>query len=182
MDELKKKNRVLVIMIFAFLIVIIAFSVSIFSFSQRGSIVNTIKLGNLTLTLSEGTEISLNDTYPMTDSEGLALTGYSFTLENKGTTDADYSIYLDDVAVDSSDTKLVDKYIKYSLTKDSSSSAAKFITDLGSDKARVIDTGTLNTGKKITYNLKLWVTSDIDGDIANQVWKGKLRIIGEQVH
>ena len=118
----------------------------------------------------------------MTDSEGVALTGYSFTLENTGTANATYSIYLDNVAIDSSDTKLDDKYVKYALVKNSSTATAKYLTSLGSDKARAIDTGTLNSRAKNTYNLKLWVTADIDGDIANQVWKGKLRITGEQVH
>lgn len=182
MEELKSKNRVLLVLILAFLIVIVAFSVSIFSFTKRGTKDNIINFGSLALTLSEGTEISLSDTYPMTDSEGVALTGYSFTLENTGTANATYSIYLDNVAVDSSDTKLDDKYVKYALVKNSSTATAKYLTSLGSDKARAIDTGTLNSRAKNTYNLKLWVTADIDGDIANQVWKGKLRITGEQVH
>lgn len=182
MEELKSKNRVLLLLILAFLIVIVAFSVSIFSFAQKGTKDNVVNFGSLALTLSEGTEISLSDTYPMTDSEGVALTGYSFTLENTGTANATYSIYLDNVAVDSSDTKLDDKYVKYALVKNSSTATAKYLTSLGSDKARAIDTGTLNSRAKNTYNLKLWVTADIDGDIANQVWKGKLRITGEQVH
>ena len=182
MEELKSKNRVLLVLILSFLIVIVAFSVSIFSFAQKGTKDNVVNFGSLALTLSEGTEISLSDTYPMTDSEGVALTGYSFTLENTGTANATYSIYLDNVAVDSSDTKLDDKYVKYALVKNSSTATAKYLTSLGSDKARAIDTGTLNSRAKNTYNLKLWVTADIDGDIANQVWKGKLRITGEQVH
>lgn len=182
MEELKSKNRVLLVLILAFLIVIVAFSASIFSFAQKGTKDNVVNFGSLALTLSEGTEISLSDTYPMTDSEGVALTGYSFTLENTGTANATYSIYLDNVAVDSSDTKLDDKYVKYALVKNSSTATAKYLTSLGSDKARAIDTGTLNSRAKNTYNLKLWVTADIDGDIANQVWKGKLRITGEQVH
>ena len=182
MEELKSKNRVLLVLILDFLIVIVAFSVSIFSFAQKGTKDNVVNFGSLALTLSEGTEISLSDTYPMTDSEGVALTGYSFTLENTGTANATYSIYLDNVAVDSSDTKLDDKYVKYALVKNSSTATAKYLTSLGSDKARAIDTGTLNSRAKNTYNLKLWVTADIDGDIANQVWKGKLRITGEQVH
>lgn len=182
MEELKSKNRVLLVLILAFLIVIVAFSVSIFSFAQKGTKDNVVNFGSLALTLSEGTEISLSDTYPMTDSEGVALTGYSFTLENTGTSNATYSIYLDNVAIDSSDTKLDDKYVKYALVKNSSTATAKYLTSLGSDKARAIDTGILNSRTKNTYNLKLWVTADIDGDIANQVWKGKLRITGEQVH
>ena len=68
MEELKSKNRVLLVLILAFLIVIVAFSVSIFSFAQKGTKDNVVNFGSLALTLSEGTEISLSDTYPMTDS------------------------------------------------------------------------------------------------------------------
>ena len=60
--------------------------------------------------------------------------------------------------------------------------AAKPLTDLGTNQQRVLDTGTIAKNTTISYNLKLWVSSDIDADIGGQVWNGKLRIEGEQVH
>ena len=56
------------------------------------------------------------------------------------------------------------------------------MTNLGNNQQRVLDSGTINQGSSINYDLKLWVTSSISGDISGNVWKGKLRIEGEQVH
>lgn len=182
MEKLRKNNKVLVIMLLAFVIVIIALTAAVFSYSKPGTVANKITLGKLELTLTEGNAIALNDTYPMTDDDGKKLTGFTFSLKNTGSTASTYSIYLDDVSVDSGDTRLNDKYIKYSFTKDSVVGAAKPLTDLGTNQQRVLDTGTIAKDTTINYNLKLWVSSDIDADIGGQVWKGKLRIEGEQVH
>lgn len=182
MENLRKNNKVLVIMLLAFIIVIIALTAAVFSYRKPGTVANKITLGKLELTLTEGNAITLNDTYPMTDDDGKKLTGFTFSLKNTGSTASTYSIYLDDVSVDSGDTRLNDKYIKYSFTKDSVVGAAKPLTDLGTNQQRVLDTGTIAKNTTISYNLKLWVSSDIDADIGGQVWKGKLRIEGEQVH
>lgn len=182
MENLRRNNKVLVIMLLAFIIVIIALTAAVFSYSKPGTVENKITLGKLELTLTEGNAITLNDTYPMTDDDGVKLTGFTFSLKNTGSTASTYSIYLDDVSVDSGDTRLNDKYIKYSFTKDSVVGSAKPLTDLGTNQQRVLDTGTIAKNTTISYNLKLWVSSDIDADIGGQVWKGKLRIEGEQVH
>lgn len=182
MENLRNNNKVLLIMLFALVIVLIALAISVFSYSKVGMVGNKVTVGKLELTLTEGNAITLTDTYPMTDDDGKKLTGFTFSLKNTGSATSTYSIYLDDVNVDSGDTRLDDKYIKYSFTKDSVAGAAKPLTDLGINKQRVLDSGTINKGATISYNLKLWITSDIDADIGGQVWKGKLKITGEQVH
>lgn len=182
MENLRNNNKVLAGILLAFIIVIIILASSSFIFKQRGNTENKITLGKLELTLTEGNAIALNDTYPMSDSEGTSLVGYTFTLRNTGTTTANYSIYLDNVAVDASDTKLDDKFVKYSLNKNQVVGSPKSLITLGDSGKRVLDTGTIAKDTTISYNLKLWVTSDIDADIGGQVWQGKLRIEGEQVH
>lgn len=182
MENLRNNNKVLAGILLAFIIVIIALASSNFIFKQKGNTENKITLGKLELTLTEGNAIALNDTYPMTDDDGKKLTGFTFSLKNTGSTASTYSIYLDDVSVDSGDTRLNDKYIKYSFTKDSVVGDTNSLLTLGNNGERVLDTGTIAKDTTINYNLKLWVSSDIDADIGGQVWKGKLRIEGEQVH
>ena len=182
MDSLRKNNKLLLVMLFALVIVLIALAVSIFSYSRAGTVGNKVTVGKLELTLTEGNAIALNDTYPMTDDDGKKLTGFTFSLKNTGSTASTSSIYLDDVSVDSGDTRLNDTYIKYSFTKDSVVGDTNSLLTLGNNGERVLDTGTIAKDTTINYNLKLWVTSDIDADIGGQVWKGKLRIVGEQVH
>ena len=181
MSKKDNKNKImLVILLVALIIIVIALSFEAFSFSKTGS-ENVITLGSLELRLNEGNTISLEDTYPLTDSEGLALSGYDFTLENTGTADVDYVIYLDNVAIESPDVKLDDMYLKYSFDKNKTIGTAEYLETLGEDGSRVLDQGTLKSGEENSYVLRVWPTIEVDGDFGGQVWKGKLRITGDQV-
>ena len=182
MDKNNKKNKImLIILLVALIIIIIALSYAAFSFVGPGQRENIITLGTLKLTLNEGNTISLEDTYPLTDSEGLALSGYDFTLENTGTADVNYVIYLDNVEITSPDVKLDDMYLKYSIDKGSVKGNADYLNNLGADGSRILDQGTINSGEQNDYVLRVWPTTEIDGDFGGQVWKGKLRITGDQV-
>ena len=181
MDKKDRRSKImLIIILVALIIIIIALSYAAFSFSRIGS-ENVITLGTLELTLTEGNTINLEDTYPLTDSEGLALSGYDFTLENTGTAAVDYVIYLDNVAIDSPDVKLDDMYLKYSFDKNNTIGTAEYLETLGEDGSRILDQGTLNSGEENSYVLRIWPTIEVDGDFGGQVWKGKLRITGDQV-
>lgn len=181
MSKKDNKNKImLVILLVALIIIVIALSFAAFSFSKTGS-ENVITLGSLELRLNEGNTISLEDTYPLTDSEGLALTGYDFTLENTGTASVNYVIYLDNVEITSPDVKLDDKYLKYSIDKNGLTGTAEYLESLGVDGSRILDQGTLNKGEENSYILRVWPTIEVDGDFGGQVWKGKLRITGDQV-
>ena len=176
----KKNKIVMIVILLILLVVVIALSYAAFRYSREGS-ENVITLGNLELTLTEGTTINLEDTYPLTDSEGLALSGYDFTLENTGTAAVDYVIYLDNVAIESPDVKLDDMYLKYSFDKNKTIGTAEYLETLGEDGSRVLDQGTLKSGEENSYVLRVWPTIEVDGDFGGQVWKGKLRITGDQV-
>ena len=181
MDKKDRRSKImLIIILVALIIIIIALSYAAFSFSRIGS-ENVITLGTLELTLNEGNTINLEDTYPLTDSEGLALSGYDFTLENTGTAAVDYVIYLDNIAIESPDVKLDDMYLKYSFDKNNTIGTAEYLETLGEDGSRVLDQGTLDSSEENSYILRVWPTVDIDGDFGGQVWKGKLRITGDQV-
>ena len=177
----EKRNKIfIIILLIVLIIVIIALSYAAFNYSRVGS-ENVITLGTLELTLNEGNTINLEDTYPLTDSEGLALSGYDFTLENTGTADVNYVIYLDNVEITSPDVKLDDKYLKYSLDKGSVKGNADYLNNLGADGSRILDQGTITSGEENSYVLRVWPTTEVDGDFGGQVWKGKLRITGDQV-
>ena len=177
----EKRNKIMmIILLVVLIIVIIALSYAAFRFSRTG-IENVITLGSLELTLTEGDTINLEDTYPLTDAEGLALDGYDFTLSNTGTAAVDYVIYLDNVEIDAPDVKLDDKYLKYSFDKNDSVGTAEYLETLGTDGSRILDQGTLDSGEENSYVLRVWPTIEVDGDFGGQVWKGKLRITGDQV-
>ena len=177
-----KKNKIMMLVILIVLIIlIIALSYAAFRFTGLGQRENVVTLGTLELTLNEGNTINLEDTYPLTDSEGLALDGYSFTLENTGTAAVDYVIYLDNVEISSPDVKLDDKYLKYSFDKNSSTGTAEYLESLGVDGSRILDQGTLDSSEENSYVLRVWPTIEVDGDFGGQVWKGRIRVTGDQV-
>ena len=177
----EKRNKIMmIILLVVLIIVIIALSYAAFRFSITGS-ENVITLGKLELTLTEGDTINLEDTYPLTDAEGLALDGYDFTLENTGTAAVDYVIYLDNVEIDAPDVKLDDKYLKYSFDKNSSTGTAEYLESLGVDGSRILDQGTLDSSEENSYVLRVWPTIEVDGDFGGQVWKGRIRVTGDQV-
>ena len=74
-----------------------------------------------------------------------------------------------------------DKYLKYSLDKGSVKGNADYLNNLGADGSRILDQGTITSGEENSYVLRVWPTTEIDGDFGGQVWKGKLRITGDQV-
>ena len=177
----EKRNKImLVVLLVALIIVIILLSYAAFRFLGEGQRENVITSGTLKLNLVEGNTINLVDTYPLTDSEGLALDGYDFTLQNTGTASVDYIIYLDDVEIESPDVKLDNMYLKYSLDKNDSVGTAEYLETLGENGSRILDQGTLTSSEENSYVLRVWPTIEIDGDFGGQVWKGKLRITGEQ--
>ena len=177
----EKRNKImLVVLLVALIIIIIVLSYAAFRFLGEGQRENVITSGTLKLNLVEGNTINLVDTYPLTDSEGLALDGYDFTLQNTGTASVDYVIYLDNVEIESPDVKLDEMYLKYSLDKNDSVGTAEYLETLGEDGSRILDQGTLASDETNSYVLRVWPTVEIDGDFGGQVWKGKLRITGEQ--
>ena len=177
----EKRNKImLVVLLVALIIIIIVLSYAAFRFLGEGQRENVITSGTLKLNLVEGNTINLVDTYPLTDSEGLALDGYDFTLQNTGTASVDYVIYLDNVEIESPDVKLDEMYLKYSLDKNDSVGTAEYLETLGEDGSRILDQGTLASDETNSYVLRIWPTIEVDGDFGGQVWKGKLRITGEQ--
>lgn len=177
----EKRNKImLVVLLVALIIIIILLSYAAFRFLGEGQRENVITSGTLKLNLVEGNTINLVDTYPLTDSEGLALDGYDFTLQNTGTASVDYVIYLDNVEIESPDVKLDEMYLKYSLDKNDSVGTAEYLETLGEDGSRILDQGTLASDETNSYVLRIWPTIEVDGDFGGQVWKGKLRITGEQ--
>lgn len=178
---MKKDKIILVVLLFILIILIVSLSYAFFNYSRSG-IDNVITLGTLELTLDDVNTISLDNVYPISDEEGLSLDGYSFVLKNKGDTDVNYIIYLEDEDIDQSYVRLDDKYLKYSLSKNETVGSADFLENLEVNGKRILDQGTISKGDVYYYTLKIWPTIDVDGDFSNQVWQGKIVIEGNQVN
>ena len=123
---------------------------------------------------SEG--INLDTAIGVSDSKGMSLTPSTFTLVNNGDKAVDYTIYLDDMEIDSTDTRIDDNFLKYNLNKNGTDSGATLLTRIGTNPNRVLDSGTIEGRETNTYSLNLWITDEVDGNYSGQVFKGKLRV------
>ena len=172
----KKKVTVIVISILIVLILLIAIAYAYFSTQLSGKD-QIVKVGELELVLDETSEgISLDNAVGISDSKGMSSTPSTFELRNNGSKAVDYTIYLDDNTISNTDTRIDDKYLKYNLNKNGTDSGATLLTKTGTNPNRVIDSGTIKGGATNKYNLKLWITDEVDGNYSGQVFSGKLRV------
>ena len=172
----KKKLIVSVISILIILILLLVLSYAFFK-TQLSGTEGIVKVGELELVLNETSEgIRLDNAIGLSDSEGLSLDSSTFKLINNGSKAVDYIIYLDDNTIGDTDTRIDDKYLKYNLNKNGKNTGPTLLTSVGSNKKRILDSGTIEGKGTNEYSLNLWITSDVDGNYSGQVFSGKLRV------
>lgn len=177
----KSKNKLVFVGIFL-LLVIVGSSYAYYQYSVGGTRSNLLKAGKLELILDENetTGISLADIMPTTDEKGKASDGYKFSLVNTGKIDSNYSIYLDDLDLEKNIIRMKDSFVKYSLLKNNVEIGSGYLSDIGENPNRILDTGSINKLDTINYTLKMWIGSDADSTVQKTVFYGRLRIELEQ--
>ncbi len=154
------------------------------SVTLRGTKENVIKVGSLTLTLDDtmGNGINLEEAFPLTDIEGERTTPYTFTLENTSNIESEYSIYLDNLPLQSGEEKLEDNNIKYCLTREGEEFGYNLLSTTGTNPDRILASGMIPAHTKYTYTLRLWIDEDATEDIAGQVFRGQIRVEANQIY
>ena len=180
-DQNRKKLIIASIMLVA-VVIIVGISYAWLSITLTGQKTNVIKVGNLDLVLDETTSngITIENGVAITDEEGLATDGSTFSLINNGDADICYELYLDDMDLESGETRVADKFIKFSLDKGTTTGTPKVLTSIGSNPNRLLDSGTISSGETINFNLRMWFNSEEDGNYSGQVFRGKLRVEATQ--
>ena len=174
-------NKKIIIVLILLLILLIGGSYALLRVSVTGQKGNVLIAGGLSLELDDSTAsgINIEKTVPMSDEKGLETEEYTFMLKNNGTVDSDYTIYLDDETLDENETRMLDKYVKYSLVKNEGT-VTQILTSTGTNPNRVIDTGIIEKNKTNTYSLKVWIDSNADNEVMNTIFKAKLRVEANQ--
>ncbi len=170
--------------VIAFLMLVTMFigsSYALWNVTRYQTGVNAIDTGCFELEFIEtSSSIELKNAYPISDEKGLKTTPYQFKLKNICTIDAEYTIYLNTVAL--GDNKISDDLIKYILVKNKDSLATANSldsADYGLNKDELLNleidddfassyaiaTGTLkgsstdggDDGGEDTFSLRLWI-------------------------
>ena len=140
----------------------------------KGEKTNVLRAGTLSLVLDDTTSggIKLEKAVPISDEKGKTGTEYTFTLQNKGTKAASYTIYLDDVALETSETRMDDSKVKYQLTKNSKETVAL----LNTLSNKVLDSGTIDGSTTNTYCLRVWIDSAAENEVMGTILYKQLRV------
>lgn len=178
--ENKKK---IILLVAVALILLMGTTYAWFNFTKSSEKTNVLHAGTLSLKLSEETEggIFLTNAYPMTDQEGLNTTVYTFSLVNDGTMDSNYTVYLDDLDLDSTKIRMDDSIVKYNFQKNEESATTGTISSLGTSPNRILDSGVIEKGKTIKYKLQVWMDYSADNSQQATTFSAQLRIEANQI-
>ncbi len=182
MKENKKKKLFMIGMsVLLILIVVIGGTYAWFTLQLNGTKVNVLKAGTLSLILNDENSVGINSekAVPMLDEVGETLDPYHFTLENHSDIASDYTIYLDDIDLETDEVRMSDSKVKYQLVKDGTKTMA-LLNTLGENPNRILDSGTIDGNKTITYDLRLWISSDATNEVMGTTLRTKIRVVATQ--
>ncbi len=183
MNENKKssfirEHKMSFFVIISAVIMAIGLSFAWLQLTLRGDKELVMTAGSLKLVLDDTMEggINLEKAIPVQDEEGLTQVGYTFTLENTGKIDSSYEIYLDDLPLEETQTRMRNDFLKYQLVKDGEEISLDLLSTTGENPNRLLDKGEIGPNEKYTYTLKLWIDYDATNEVMNTIFKGQIRI------
>ena len=191
MDKKDKRKKILKVSgLIGLFLLVFGLSYALFTVTLNGTKKVKIKTGKLELQLldknnnpiyitdqnsTSSYEINLDNQVPVSDELGLDSTAFEFKLKNTGNLKASYTIYLDDVALETGESRIDDEYIRYSLTKNGSEENPQELSSRELDKGAIEANNTTNT-----YTLKIWIAEDATNAAMDKVFNATLRVEGTQ--
>ena len=145
-------------------------SFAVFEETKSNATDQKMTIGNLDVTYTGGSAISITDINPMTDSTALSKTNniYTFTIKNTGNVPYNFKVKVINNPSYTSNL-LPHQYIRYSLNGGSASV-------LGSGQADYeLTSGVIEAGATNTYNLRLWVADASTYRLPNSA-------LGQEIH
>ena len=145
-------------------------SFAVFEETKSNATDQKMTIGNLDVTYTGGSAISITDINPMTDSTALSKTDniYTFTIENTGTVPYNFKVKVINNPSYTSNL-LPHQYIRYSLNGGTASALGT-----GQDDYE-LTSGVIEAGATNTYNLRLWVADASTYSLPNSV-------LGQEIH
>ena len=171
-------NKELIVAIAVVLVFLATCSYAWLTIRKISDKTNILRAGTLSLVLDDTTSegIKLEKAVPISDEKGKTGTEYTFTLQNKGTKTASYTIYLDDVALETNEKRMDDSKAKYQLTKNSNETVAL----LNTLPDKVLDSGEIAGSTTNTYSLRVWIDSAAENEVMGTILSKQLRVEATQ--
>ena len=172
----KEKNKIIlvIILILISLIALVGSSYALLTKSFKSKKLS-MEVGTLKIDFAEGNAINMVNAVPMTDNDGMKTTPYTFTITNGGDINAYYTVSNEEELSNTLDTS----YLRMKLTgSDGYDSGIKTVKELGTETYKLIDDTLLETGKSVTYELRMWISQDAGNNIQDKVYKSKIVVNG----
>ena len=150
-ENIKRDKMILVISILILVILLIGTTFAYLVTTLTGDKEYIVRAGSLNLILTENNEITLEGQIPEEDSVGMSQDGFTFSVENKGNIETEYTVYLDDIELSEGEMRIPDSALRYSLEKNETLGEAKDLTTMGVNPNRVVDSDSLAVDGKNTY-------------------------------
>lgn len=173
-----KKNKIIIVIVVVLLIVallvfFLSSSNALFTNRQISSKKSNYDTGLLSINaISKSETISLDNTLPISDEEGIKVEPYVFTIKNKGNVDYQFDIQL----LSTSENTFEPKYIKIKVDDDE-------ITTLSSLEESKIKTGiVLGANEELDISLRVWLSSDTPNSQISKSFSSKLVINGLAIY
>ena len=172
MDKTRKKYIVLVIVtIVISVIALIGASYALLTMTIEGDKKITLTAGILKVDFEEGDNINLENTAPMTDTQGQKTTPYTFTITNTGNINAYYHVSLEEEATNT----LANSYLKMRLTNNQGyDSGVVKVSSYGTGTFNIKSEETLEPSDTVTYTLWMWLDNDADNSAQGKEYKSKI--------
>ncbi len=201
-NVIKKQTTVIALTVIGICIGLLGISYAIFFKVDDSTNVQTVSSGSLVVQFGEGSKIT-TEMLPQTDSEGMATSGYSFSVTNKGSIDMLYDIFIyndPDASNDFNNTMLPHQYIKVSIdgsdpvllseledsgvtvTSDSNYSSYNLTGENNIKRivGKDIFVRAAGSGKDVnTHIIKLWITEDAPTSIIGNTVALEIQVFGE---
>ncbi len=184
MEKRKKTLLILGLCIFTLALAGLSYALWVITLQQDGE--NEIATACLDIEkLEEGTGITLNPGYPISDTDGEALDPYTFKIYNKCQDNLQYQINVEVL----DDTTLNSKYIKVKLNEVNAQGTIQYLKESVNPtlttgesiakEAYKIETGYLTSDETKSFEFRQWMDGDIKGtetESMNKVFKSKITI------
>lgn len=191
-DKVKNNRRkVRVAILILMFVVFVGTSFALWQITLQQTDKNTITTSCLKVNITEDTDaISLQNAYPLSDSEGKKLTPFTFTIENICDAATSYVVNLETLTYDGK--VLADNYVKADLLagtqevffdtlNNNYENLEKVISDAAT--AYKVAQGRLHNKSKITFNLRVWLDSNtpLVFETMDASWQGKITVTANYV-
>ena len=132
--------------------------------------------------------ITLPETYPMSDEKAKDLPPYEFKIKNPGKSSMNYRLKLIDVPdneltsydIIKGKTRIDNSYIKFSLINGNTMNVVNtsIVSDLND---KIIASGTIKPGETLNFNFRVWMHKDADNRAQNKFYAGRIVLEAESI-